>query len=454
LSTTTNKDSAEAAAGPLLLQKPIAAWAMFDFANSCYTTVVTTAIFNAYFVKTVGHKLSLQDATFALTVAVAIANGLVVVSAPVVGAIADAYVVKKRFLLTAAIACVIATGLLSNVHEGDVTLGMVLLICSTCAFGTSENLIAAFLPEIAPPEKMGKVSAMGWTVGYLGGLSCLACCLAYVSYAQKAGQSAQQFVPVTMIFVACVFALASSPSFFWLKEKALPNRDSTAAGPLKVALRAFKHVFETVRAASRYRDLFVFLGSLFAYTCGTTTVVVLAAVYAEQVMGFKTNDSIILIMVVNITAAIGAFTFGFIQDKIGSTKGLGLSLVLWVVAIVLAFLAHSKDVFWIAATIMGISMGASASAARALVGQLSPTKRSAEFFGLWGQVCKLAAIFGPLTYSGVTYLSGGNYRTALLSTLVFFIIGLIILCFVREDRGRQNAQAANEEADKNELLSA
>ncbi|MBU6454032.1 MAG: MFS transporter [Cyanobacteria bacterium REEB67] len=438
----------------VLQRKEIAAWAMFDFANSCYTTVVTTAIFNAYFVKTVGHNLSLQDATFALTAAVAAANFLVVATAPVFGAIADAYVAKKRFLLAATVVCVLCTALLSTVHEGDVALGMILLTLSTFAFGTSENIIAAFLPEIAPAEKMGRISALGWTVGYLGGLSCLACCLAYVSYAQKLGQSAQQFVPVTMLFVAAVFALASLPSFFWLKERAVRSAAQTEVGPLKVAARAFHHVWETIKAASQYRDLFIFLGSLFAYTCGTTTVVVLAAVYAEQVMGFKTNDSIVLIMVVNITAAIGAFSFGFIQDKIGSVKGLGLSLILWVVAIILAYLAHSKAEFWLAATTMGISMGASASAARALVGQLSPTKRSAEFFGLWGQTAKLAAILGPLTYSAVTYLSGGNYRTALLSTLLFFILGLIILCFVREGRGRKNAEAANREASKNDVLSA
>jgi MFS transporter, UMF1 family len=199
----------------VLQRKEIAAWAMFDFANSCYTTVVTTAIFNAYFVKTVGHNLSLQNATFALTAAVAAANFLVVATAPVFGAIADAYVAKKRFLLAATIVCVLCTALLSTVHQGDVALGMILLTLSTFAFGTSENIIAAFLPEIAPADKMGRISALGWTVGYLGGLSCLACCLAYVSYAQKLGQSAQQFVPVTMLFVAAVFALASTPSFFW-----------------------------------------------------------------------------------------------------------------------------------------------------------------------------------------------------------------------------------------------
>jgi UMF1 family MFS transporter len=416
---------------------------MFDFANSSYTTVVTTAIFNAYFVKTVGQHLSLQNATFYLTLAYGLANFLVVATAPVVGAIADAYVIKKRFLAVATICCVVCTAMLATVHEGDVTLGMVLLTLASFAFGTSENLIAAFLPEIAPPDKMARISAFGWTVGYMGGLSCLAACLAYVSFAQKQGQVATQFVPVTMLFVAAVFGLASLPAFIWLKETTARSAEAQAAGPLKVASQAFQHVWGTIKAASHYRDLFVFFGSLLAYTCGTTTVVIMATVYAQEVMGFKTNDSIMLIMLVNVTAAIGAFTFGFIQDKIGSVKGLALSLVLWVVAIFLAYQAPGKAQFWVASTLMGLSMGGSASAARALVGQLSPKERSAEFFGLWGLTSKLAAIIGPMTYSLFTYLAGGNYRTALLSTLGFFVLGLVILSFVREKRGRENAEAAN-----------
>ncbi|MBS1989298.1 MAG: MFS transporter [Cyanobacteria bacterium SZAS LIN-3] len=428
----------------VLFQKPVLAWAMFDFANSSYTTVVTTAIFNAYFVKTICQHLSLPQATFSLTLTYGIANFLVVATAPVVGAIADAYVIKKRFLAGATITCVICTALLATAHVDTVALAMGLLVCSSFAFGTSENMIAAFLPEIAPPDKMGRISAFGWTVGYLGGLSCLAVCLAYVSMAQKQGQTAVQFVPVTMLFVACTFALASLPAFFWLKEKSAPSADLVAAGPVKMANQAFRHVWETIRAAREYRDLFTFYGSLFAYTCGTTTVVLLATVYAEQVMGFKTNDSIALIMLVNVAAATGAFTFGFIQDKIGSVRGLALSLVLWVVAIILAYLAHDRTLFWIASTLMGISMGGSASAARALVGQLSPTKRAAEFFGLWGQTSKLAAIVGPMSYSLVTYLSGGDYRKAILSTLCFFIAGLVILFRVNEKRGRANAQAAND----------
>ncbi len=412
-------------------------WAMFDFANSSYTTVVTTAIFNAYFVKTVASGVELSTATLYLTCSLGLANLLVVLTAPVVGAIADAFAIKKRFLFVSSLACVICTASLSLVHQGDVALAMTLLVLSNFAFGTSEDLIAAFLPEIATPERMGRISAFGWTLGYIGGIAVLGACLAYVSWAQKAGQTPAQFVPVTMLFVAVIFTSAAAPTFIWLKERA--KRAVVRKKLSEIASGAFKQVIETIADAKKHRDLFTFLLSLLCYSCGSTTVVALAAVYAEQVMGFKTNESIILIMVVNVTAAVGAFIFGFIQDKVGSVRTIAVTLALWSLAIFIAFATTNKEGFWLAANIMGIAMGASASAGRALVGRLSPAGRSAEFFGLWGLSVKLSAIIGPMTYGLVTYLSGSNYRLALLSTLMFFILGLVIVFFVDEKRGREQA---------------
>ncbi len=412
-------------------------WAMFDFANSSYTTVVTTAIFNAYFVKTVASDLELSTATLFLTCSLGLANLLVVLTAPVVGAIADAFAIKKRFLFVSSLACVICTACLSLVHQGDVALAMTLLVLSNFAFGTSEDLIAAFLPEIATPEKMGRISAFGWTLGYIGGIAVLGACLAYVSWAQKAGQTPAQFVPVTMLFVAVMFISAATPTFIWLKERAKPPTVKNKLS--EIANGAFKQVFETIADAKKHRDLFTFLLSLLCYSCGSTTVVALAAVYAEQVMGFKTSESIVLIMVVNVTAAVGAFIFGFVQDKVGSVRTIAFTLALWSLAIFIAFATTNKVGFWLAANIMGIAMGASASAGRALVGRLSPAGRSAEFFGLWGLSVKLSAIIGPMTYGLVTYLSGSNYRLALLSTLTFFVLGLIVVFFVDEKRGRQQA---------------
>jgi len=157
-------------------------------------------------------------------------------------------------------------------------------------------------------------------------------------------------------------------------------------------------------------------------------------------MGFQTRDTIILIIVVNVTAAVGAFGFGYAQDRIGKVWALRITIVGWIAMTVLAYFARTPGLFWIAANIAGLCMGSSQSAGRALVAYFSPPERSAEFFGLWGVATRLAAILGPLTYGAVTWLTGGNHRLAILLTGAFFVISLVILAFVSENRGRSQVE--------------
>lgn len=421
-------------------RREIFAWAMFDFANSSYTTVVLTAIFNAYFVSVVAGSGQDQDgsATLLWAVAIGIANVLVLLSAPVVGAIADHGGKKKLFLLGSTIGCVLFTALLAQVGPGDVALGMLLLVLSAFMFHTGEDLIAGFLPEIASARDMGRVSGYGWSLGYLGGMLVLGLCLAYVMLAQARGESADQYVPVTLLITAAAFAFAALPTFLWLRERAIPQPLPSVTEALRLGFARVRHTFVH---AHHYHDLFRFLITLSVYYCGIYTVIVLAAVYAQQVMGFNTQDTIIMILVVNVTAAVGAFGFGHLQDRLGSVPTLALTLLVWIVALVLAYALESRNGFWLVANLVGIALGSSQSAGRALIGMFSPPARSAEFFGLWGLASKLASVIGPLCYGLVTYLSRGNHRMALLATSVFFIAGLLLLMTVNERRGRLAATA-------------
>ena len=426
-------------------RRELFAWMMYDFANSGYTTVVLTAIFNVYFVNIIagGADKSLQaEATLLWTVAIAIANGLVLLSAPVLGAIADHLAAKKRLLLASTLGCVIATALLSLAGAGDVALAMTLLIIATVMFSTGENLIAAFLPELATQENMGRLSARGWTVGYLGGLLVLGLCLAIIMGGEARGFSAQQTVPLTLLTVAIVFALAATPTFLWLRERAvpLPKSPGQTHNYLGIGFQRLRH---TLVHARHYTDLFRFLLALTVYTCGINTVIVLAAIYAQQVMGFNTQDTILLILVVNITAAVGAFVFGHVQDRIGSVPTLAITLLVWIGATVLAYFTTSRAEFWVVANLVGLAMGASQSGGRALIGQFSPPARTAEFFGLWGLAVKLSAIIGPLSYGLITYLTDGDHRLAILSTVFFFIAGLALLTGINEQRGRNAALTDN-----------
>ncbi len=408
------------------------AWAMFDFANSGYTTVVITAVFNVYFVGIVAQGA--DWGTFAWTLALSASYALIVLTAPLIGAYADVHAAKKKLLVITTVGCIAATAALGLVGPGELALGIALLIVSNYFFGAGENLIAAFLPEIAQGHALGKVSGWGWGLGYIGGLLTLGLCLAYVTHAQGLGQSSDQFVPVTMMITAAVFLLAALPTFLWLKERARPQ-------PLPSGGYAgvFTRIWYTVQHAREYRDLMRFLVCILFYQAGVQSVITLAAIYAVEAMGFQTNDTIMLILVVNLTASLGALAFGHVQDRIGHKRTIVLTLLGWLLTILVAWIAQTPGVFWIAANLAGLCLGASQSAGRALVGYLSPVQRRAEFFGLWGFAVKLSSIFGPLTYGAVSWLTGGDHRRALLTVGVFFIAGLLILATIDVQRGHASA---------------
>jgi UMF1 family MFS transporter len=414
---------------------------MYDFANSGYTTVVLTTIFNAYFVAVIagGAGFDAGSATFLWTTSIAVGNAMVLLSAPVVGAIADHRASKKRFLLITTAGCVMTTALLGFVAEGMVVVCVVVLVISVLTFGSGEYLIASFLPEIAPEDQMGRVSGYGWGLGYFGGLLTLGVCLAYVTWAQGRGQDARDFVPVTLWITAGIFAVAAVPSFVVLKERGIPTARGAAGSLLS---GGFSRVRETLRHARTFRDLFRFLLTLVTFQAGISTVIVVAGIYAQEVLGFSSTDLIVLIMVVNVTAAVGAFGMGHLQDRIGSSLALSLALVVWIGAILLILVTDERSGIWLPANLIGLAMGGSQSAGRALIGQFTPPARTGEFFGLWGLATHLATIIGPITYGAIGWLAAGDQRIALVSTLTFFVVGLALLRTVDEARGRKAALAA------------
>ncbi len=429
------------ALNPGVRKREVFGWAMYDFANSGYTTVVITAVFAAYFVGGIAQKA--EWATFAWTLALSISYAIVMLTMPSIGAYADLLGAKKRLLMITTIGCVLATAALAFAGPGSVALAMVLIIVSNTFFSWGESLTAAFLPELAKPDAMGKVSGWGWAFGYFGGMLALGICLGYVIWAQGQGIKAEQFVPVTMLITAVIYGAASLVTFRLLGERARPNPQALQQSGLRASLARLQRTF---RQARRFKDFMWLLACAVFYQGGVAVAITLAAIYAEQVIGFQPQETMVLIFVLNFAAAAGAFGWGYFQDRVGHKLALGITLVGWVATCVIAAITTTKGGFWYAAAIAGVCMGASQSAGRAMAGVLAPREQLAEFYGLWTFATRLASIIGPLSYGAITWMTGGDQRTAILSTAVLFVVGLALLLPVNMQRGREAALAADAQA--------
>lgn len=411
------------------------AWCTFDFANSGYTTVIITAVFNVYFVTVVAENR--PSATLLWTLALSASYLLVLLTAPVLGAIADFSASKKRFLVWTTSLCVLATAALALVGPGQIWLGAILIIVSNTFYAAGENLIAAFLPELVPPEDIGKLSGYGWAWGYIGGLVALALCLVYLQWAAESGMAEVEAVPNTALIVAALFGLAALPTFLWLKERRQHTvLDENLWGYVRIG---FARVRRTLGEAREFTDLFRLLWCITAYSAGITVVTTVAGVYSQQVLHMSQVETIWLLVVVNVSAAVGAFAFGFVQDRFGSKQTIRMTLMLWTVTAIAAAVIQTKFQLYLVGNMVGIAIGSSQSAGRAMVALLSPAAKSAEFFGLWGMAVKAASIVGPVTYGLINYLSG-SHRLAVLVTTVFFVAGLVLLAPIDEERGRRMAE--------------
>lgn len=403
-------------------------WALYDFANSGYTTVVLTAVFSAYFVGVVVADATLG--TLLWTVTLSLSHLLVMLTVPLIGARSDRIERRRGLLTMTTVGCVISTAALWWAGPGAVAWAMVMVLLSNLFFSWGEALISSYLPTLARPRAMGRVSGWGWGLGYVGGMLTLGLCLAYVLQAQARGESAATFVPVTMLLTAGVFAVAAALSISLLKDR--PG----GAGNVAPAWQRLRQTWQHARA---YRDFIWLLGCTVAYMAGVAVAIALAAIYAQQVIGFNEAEIMILIFVLNIAAVIGALLAGYGQDAIGHRLALAITLLGWTATCVIAAVVTTKSGFWVAGVIAGLCMGASQSVGRAMVGLFAPADRLGEFYGLWTLATRLASIIGPLAYGVMTWASSGNQRLAMAATGLFFVVGLALLLPINISRGQSQS---------------
>ncbi len=423
--------------------REIFGWAMFDFANQAYTLLIITVVFGDLFTRViVGDGPDYRLGNLLWSIALAISYLLVVVANPICGAVMDHSRLRKRFLLVSYLATVVTTALLWLVEPGWIVLAMALIILSNFSYAIGEAFIASFLPGLGPRKDLGWISGLGWGLGYVGGMVSTIFALAFLGEV-----SAENYDRVRWVgpFAAVFFLLTAIPTFVWLRERG--RRRPLPAGQSIVGA-GFARLRNTMAHLAEFRDLRNLLISVFFMMAGIYIIVSFSFIYGAQVIGWDEEVRIIMFVTVQITAAIGALTFGFIQSRIGARLTYLITLGLWLAAILaiwqtplLASLARSlldveweaQYVFLFAGTLAGLSLGSSQSAGRALVGVLTPNGKAAEFFGFWGTASKLAAVFGIL---GLGLLQAWlGLATAILFCLVLFVIAMITVLPVDETRG-------------------
>ncbi len=413
-------------------RREIFGFMMFDFANSSYTTIIITAVFNAYFVRVVVNQANRGELLWAVTLS--ISYFLVMVFGPVLGAAADYSQTKKRYLFITYLLCVVFTAMLFFVKPGCIIPAMIFVVLSNIGYSAGENFVSSFLPDIADEKQMGKISGYAWSFGYIGGLLSLAICLILITYF-KAGGDTHLSVRLTNLVTALFFGVAAIPTFMWVRERDVERTPDNQVSFFKIA---FNRLGATYRKIGEFKELVKFLFSFLLFNSGIMVVISFAAIFAQKELGFTPGMTVLLIIIVNITASVGAFLFGFLDDTVGAKNTVMVTLIIWIATVVTAFFVHSRQLFWIVANLAGIAMGSSQSSARALIGLFSPRSKSAEFFGFWGFAGKFSSILGILSFGIMSYLFSSN-RVAILSTIFYFVSGFVLLLFVNEKRGRRAA---------------
>jgi MFS transporter, UMF1 family len=414
------------------LPKVVWSWAMYDWANSAFTTLVVTFIYATYFTQAMAPDENTGTALWSR--AVAISAITVALLSPLLGAAADRSGSRKRFLAISTVICALATMALAFVAPGmehAALIALVLFVVAEVAFEAGNVFYNAFLPNIASPERIGRVSGYGWGLGYVGGLVCLG--IALIAFVQPEvpwfGMSTEAGwnIRATNLLVAGWFLLFAIPLFRNVPEKKIPG-----AG---ISIRAaFGELAQTARDIGRYKEIVKFLVARLVFNDGLVTVFAFGGIYAAGTFGMSFSEVILFGVALNVASGLGAFLFGFVDDKIGGKRTILWSLVALTVATAIAVWAPNREWFWVAGILIGLFVGPNQSASRSLMGRFVPEKHQSEFFGFFAFSGKATAFMGPLLL-GVMTETFNTQRAGVGTVIIFFVIGGVLLATVDEQAG-------------------
>ena len=417
-------------------RKTIWSWALYDFANSSFTTLTVTFIYATYF--TLGIAENETEGTRQWSTAIAITAFVVAVLSPYLGALADRGGLRKQFLATSTIICVAGSILLFFPQEGQVGFALAVFVITNIAFEMGNVFYNAYLPDIAPAKQIGRISGYGWGLGYLGGLLCLVAAL--FGFVQTDtpilgfGTDNGENIRATNLLVAAWFALFSLPIFFLVKNKSHqpPPDVRTLIGQANQQL-----VSTFLEISRRFRQVLRFLVARLVYNDGLITVFAFGGIYASTTFGFSTEKVIVFGITLNIAAGLGALAFGYVDDKLGGRTTIILSLVGLIGFGLVAVIARMEILFWVAGLGAGLLAGPNQSASRSLLGRFTPEGKRNEFYGFFALSGKFTAFLGPLLL-GLVVQATGSQRWGMATVIFFFAAGLILLLRVNEKDGIRN----------------
>ena len=372
-------------------RRRILAWCLYDFANSAYSAVIVATVFGVYYVShIVGNEHGLGDLWWGRAISGSLL--LVVLTGPLLGALADRAGLRKRFFIAFTLLCIVCIALFPTLRPGMILQGFALIALANFGFESSQIYYNAYLPDIAPPDQLGFVSGLGFAIGYLGSIVGLVVALPLVN--------ARQFGALWLI-VAAFFAIFSIPAFV-----SLP-------GTLPQPEKRFElvRIFRDVLGHAQLRR---FLLAFFVYFDGVETTIVFSGIFAATTLKFTTPEVIKLFLAVQFSALAGALLLARPTDRWGPKRVITVTLLLWIGVAVIA----------------GLGLGSIQAASRALMASLIPPGKESELFGFYALCGKSSSVLGPLVFGGVSYLAGSQ-RSAVAVLGAFFLAGLILLQRVR-----------------------
>ena len=421
---------------------------MYDWANSAFATSILAALLPVYFASLVPEGgITLRWGPARLTTsasglwAYTISFSLLVtaLSAPILGALADFSRSKKRFLGVFTYTGAFFSLLLYFVQPGDWLLCLVLFMVANIGFAGSMPFYNAFLPQVADGREMDWVSGKGYAFGYLGGGLLLALHVLVITYHDVFGIPDRGLsIRVSLASVGIWWGIFAVPLFLWVPE---PRMVKNPSGGVSYLGYGFRRFFKTLKCFRNYRDLLWFLVAFLIYNDGIQTVIVMAAIFGRTALGLDTGTLIGTLLMTQLIALPGALLFARVARHIQAKGAIMATLVLWIGIVTYAYFLRSALEFCILGGLVGLVLGGSQAISRSLYGQLIPKTRPAEFFGFFTISGKFASIFGPLVFGLMTDVSE-NPRHAIISVVLFFVVGIVVLTQV--DVGRGRLQAAEE----------